>query len=222
MFVDLLLEKLCKNSDDLVRKPKTGSLDITYGELLYTICTEVTLSDSAAKLGMHVNTLSRLLDKVVPSGFKDSGKTRWDLGLLKNVGLYKCSKCSEIKDVLKFSKRGTGLQSYCKACDSVRNVVTRNQNLDYRRAKTMEHYNNNKEQYVANRARRRARELNALPSWADLDAIAEFYRVKPEGFHVDHIIPLQGKLVCGLHTLNNLQYLTAFDNKSKSNKFEIE
>jgi hypothetical protein len=68
--------------------------------------------------------------------------------------------------------------------------------------------------------KRYADKKNRTPKWADLEAIKEFYRNCPEGHQVDHIIPLRGKLASGLHTLENLQYLTKDQNWSKNNKFE--
>jgi 5-methylcytosine-specific restriction endonuclease McrA len=53
-----------------------------------------------------------------------------------------------------------------------------------------------------------------------LDKIREIYLNCPKGHHVDHIIPLQGKLVSGLHVENNLQYLTSTENHIKNNKFQ--
>jgi hypothetical protein len=58
-----------------------------------------------------------------------------------------------------------------------------------------------------------------LPKWADIEAIRQFYMNKPQGYEVDHIIPLSGKTVSGLHVLENLQYLTIAENRSKNNKF---
>jgi hypothetical protein len=67
-------------------------------------------------------------------------------------------------------------------------------------------------------AARKSRVKIATPPWADLDGIVFFYLNCPPGHHVDHIIPLNGRLASGLHTLENLQYLPAKLNLKKSNK----
>jgi hypothetical protein len=41
-------------------------------------------------------------------------------------------------------------------------------------------------------------------------------------WHVDHVVPLQGELVSGLHVPNNLQLLRGVDNIRKKNKFEVQ
>lgn len=79
---------------------------------------------------------------------------------------------------------------------------------------------NVKPMYAARTAKRRARKLQATPAWANLEVIKEIYLNCPEGHHVDHIVPLQGKNVCGLHVEYNLQYLPASENMSKGNKFD--
>jgi 5-methylcytosine-specific restriction endonuclease McrA len=61
----------------------------------------------------------------------------------------------------------------------------------------------------------RAKLRNQTPPDADRKAITEFYKNCPVGHEVDHIIPISKG---GLHTLNNLQYLTASENRKKSNK----
>lgn len=70
--------------------------------------------------------------------------------------------------------------------------------------------------------RREAAKLQRVPPWADLDKIKEVYRLAAEsGMTVDHIVPLQGKLVSGLHVHNNLQLLAGHENSSKGNKYVV-
>ena len=72
--------------------------------------------------------------------------------------------------------------------------------------------------------RRDAGKLQATPAWANSFFIQEVYhlaklRTMVTGVihHVDHIVPLRSKLVCGLHNEFNLQVIPATDNLKKSN-----
>lgn len=69
-------------------------------------------------------------------------------------------------------------------------------------------------------SKRRAAKIGAVPAWADQTALNRFVESCPPGFHIDHIIPLQGTNVCGLHDISNLQYLSVAENLSKSNKID--
>lgn len=74
-------------------------------------------------------------------------------------------------------------------------------------------------------AKDRAARLNRVPKWLsddDLKMIREIYdEAREKGMQVDHIIPLQGKNVSGLHVPSNLQLLTRSENASKRNFYEI-
>lgn len=70
----------------------------------------------------------------------------------------------------------------------------------------------------ATEARRRATKLQQTPKWSEEQEIKEFYKNCPDGYHVDHIIPLRHTRVAGLHVLNNLQYLPDKLNIKKHNK----
>ena len=71
-------------------------------------------------------------------------------------------------------------------------------------------------------ALKRAKRKNAVPKWADREKIYEIYKGCPKGMRVDHIYPLGGELISGLHVAENLQYLTVEEGDEKDNKFTPE
>jgi hypothetical protein len=77
-----------------------------------------------------------------------------------------------------------------------------------------------KSQINARTSSRRKRVQQNTPFWADKTKIVDFYKNCPMGHHVDHIIPLRGKYVSGLHVHYNLQYLPANENMKKGNSFD--
>lgn len=74
-------------------------------------------------------------------------------------------------------------------------------------------------QKKADKAVYKSRLRKAMPAWADKDKIREIYKQRPAGMHVDHIVPLRGEFVCGLHVEYNLEYLPEAENMKKSNSF---
>lgn len=77
-------------------------------------------------------------------------------------------------------------------------------------------------------ARRRAALIQATPSWADREKIREYYdaasfltKFLGEKYEVDHIFPLRGKFVRGLHVESNLQILSKVENCIKNAKVPV-
>ena len=74
-------------------------------------------------------------------------------------------------------------------------------------------------------AKRRSLMIQATPVWADPVLILAFYeeaQIKAQttnvAHHVDHVVPLNSKYVCGLHCEFNLQVLPGIENLRKSNR----
>ena len=100
-------------------------------------------------------------------------------------------------------------------------------NLEKKRLLRRRNYERNKAAYIAANAARKAAKKRALPLWADLVTIRALYaeaeaKSLETGIqhHVDHIIPLKGKNVCGLHVENNLRVVPALINLRKHSRFD--
>jgi len=158
-----------------------------------------------------------------------------------------CVTCKQEKETSLFNNNKSkpdGKHSECKNCSTKRakdwrlNNKTKIKDYDTEwreanRDKKAKHYKKwqqlNKETVRGLNAKRRAYEQSAIPLWFDKEKVQYYYNIAAYftelsgGFvkyHVDHVIPLKGKNVCGLHVQNNLQVLKAVDNLRKSNKHE--
>lgn len=162
-----------------------------------------------------------------------------------------CSKCKETLSVDLFFKnksRRDGLQGYCKKCKCLRD---RQYDAEHREkingaARKRRSSGDSRQSHLDALTRYRAKnqpvrtklqmarksaKLKRTPNWLtefDLLKIKCLYqlaamrsRESGQTWHVDHIIPLQGEFVSGLHVPNNLQVIPAIENMRKSNHYGV-
>ena len=154
-----------------------------------------------------------------------------------------CSNCNQTKAFTEFYTNKGKYHCYCKECTKQKNNEWKQKNKDkvaaydkaWQQANKDKKSKNYKNYQVNNRAKvnsynsyRRALELQATPKWltashklhieCKYSLAAMLSKHTAEQHHVDHIVPLNGKTVCGLHVPWNLQVLTAKANLSKSNR----
>jgi hypothetical protein len=140
--------------------------------------------------------------------------------------------CREHKRKTSDSKRNYGLE-YQKNKEIRRQQALKYYYADHEKSKKaqLDRQKNNLDKAAANAGEHRASKLQRTPKWVDSEElwlIKEAYalaalRTKMFGFswHVDHIVPLKGKLVSGLHTISNLQVISRASNISKNNRYEV-
>ena len=107
----------------------------------------------------------------------------------------------------------------------------REENAQHVRQYSKAYRNTHKARYAYLCQKRKIDLMNRTPQWLsndDLWMIAETYDLAAKrtattgvSWHVDHIVPLRGKNVSGLHVPFNLRVVTWADNQRKTNKFEV-
>lgn len=98
------------------------------------------------------------------------------------------------------------------------NKKWRSNNRQNERDRHRKNRKKNPELYSYHASLRKARILRATPEWVDLEELKKIYADCPPAHHVDHIVPLMGDGVRGLHVPWNLQYLPALENLKKGNR----
>ena len=185
-----------------IRKPIRGLSGITAQQLVSAIICTNSLKEAAAVIGYSEATTKLAVRELLSNKFPDRTATfqaakrnaSWRFVLLALIQYKHCNSCnSNLPYTCFYAHAGndsTGLSSECSMCHTHRTKLQK-QDIVIR-----------------------------TPKWADLEKIRAIYTNCPDGQHVDHIVPLRGRTVSGLHVENNLQYLSSAQNLHKSNKWD--
>lgn len=141
---------------------------------------------------------------------------------------YRRKYLAENKEVVLKAQRGYRKKNKEKVAEEQRRSYRKHRKV--RLEKSKEYQKNNPEKVTARNAKRKASKLQATPPWLTVEQLKEiesFYwlckdlrAITGEEYHVDHIVPLQSKTVCGLHVPWNLQVLPWDINISKGIKYD--
>jgi 5-methylcytosine-specific restriction endonuclease McrA len=204
-YINDILAKLELDGTKILKKPIRGLPGITIYGLVSALVYSDTVEDASKVLKYSTNPVKQAIRETFTNSIvfstKDfatgGGAISWPIRLLALIGHKKCTSCKEILPYSMYwnnKSKVQGLNSECIYCARHRFSIKK-QDRDLR-----------------------------VPAWFDAQKrlINKFYKNCPEGYQVDHIIPLKGELVSGLHVLENLQYLTIKDNMIKGNRYTLD
>lgn len=219
---------------DLAKKKRGQLPEFTYHEVVHRLLlVDKPLTDIFPELCK--SSITRLLKRAFPD--KPSSNHKWCHYLLGLIKMHKCLKCEKIQDLENFYYDKCSNDYRCKQCELLRvgDYYQRNKaSISIQKAKfyknnraklleyQKEYRETHKAEFKAKDLRRFIRLKRATPPWADFSAMNIIYSERKEGEHTDHIVPLRGILVSGLHNEFNLRNIPAQENLSKGNKFDPE
>jgi len=186
-----------------LKKPIRGLPGFTSVQLIEALISTDSIKEAAEFLDYSEGPVKTSIRSLLQPHFPDRKSKfgtgfvarSWKYTLLSEIGYKQCTCCNKVLPVEDFKARAKNTDNLGEAC---RNCIKAKKSLE--------------RHYIQERT----------PEWSDLELISKFYSNCPKGYHVDHIIPLRGVLISGLHVIENLQYLPAMENIAKNNAFNIE
>lgn len=221
----LILNKLSLEYNTVLRKARSNTCEILAGDMILAILEQGTVPKAAKLLNRGAQTLNRILDEYfVPKfGKLNGGNETWKWKLLTFIEYKSCTSCKEIKPFKEFdidNNASCGRHHYCKSCRKELNKIAYSK--DHTKEAHKRSYEKNYTKILERSQHYKGERSLRCVSWEDTKALQDFYKDCPEGMHVDHILPLKGELVSGLHVVANLQYLTPEENIAKGNRIDLE
>ncbi len=146
-----------------------------------------------------------------------------------------CHTCNLLLPTTSFSKRSAshdGLKPRCKSCDSAARSISYYLDPAFRSASLERAKRNKQARFTADPAYKKAfnlwcstRRRTRIPEWVsitDFLPVCHQLLLAGEGYELDHIVPLNGAIVSGLHVPSNVQVVRREANQRKRNNFDIE
>ena len=127
--------------------------------------------------------------------------------------------CAENKDRKNKNSREWKANNKDKVSGYNEKYMEKPKSKELRRLAHLRRYWENPDKYRAKACAHDSRVRKSRPIWQSIKQINKFYRLaKSLNLEVDHIVPINSELVCGLHCVDNFQLLTRSENARKGNR----